>query len=107
MFDFRDKVVLITGAAQGFGRVCALAFAERGAKVAICDLNDDGGAETLRQIRAAGAQGFYRHADVAKEDDVAQLVAQTVAVKAATPPRYVRVRDAAGNYSRWRRVSRR
>ena len=32
MFDFKDKVVLITGAAQGFGRVLAQAFGERGAK---------------------------------------------------------------------------
>jgi hypothetical protein len=37
MFDFNGKVALITGAAQGFGRVCALAFAERGAKLALRD----------------------------------------------------------------------
>jgi NAD(P)-dependent dehydrogenase (short-subunit alcohol dehydrogenase family) len=78
MFDFRDKVVLITGAAQGFGRVCALAFAERGAKPAICDLNDGGGAQTLRQIQAAGGQGLYQHADVADEGEVAAFVARTV-----------------------------
>ncbi|MGH6905406.1 MAG: SDR family NAD(P)-dependent oxidoreductase, partial [Geminicoccaceae bacterium] len=79
MFDFRGKVVLITGAAQGFGRVCALAFAEQGAKVTICDINDDGGAETLRQIQAAGADGLYVHADVAAEEEVAALVDRTVA----------------------------
>jgi NAD(P)-dependent dehydrogenase (short-subunit alcohol dehydrogenase family) len=79
MFDFRGKVVLITGAAQGVGRVCALAFAERGAKVAICDLNDDGGAETLRQIEAADAEGLYVHTDVAREDAVAAFVDRTVA----------------------------
>jgi NAD(P)-dependent dehydrogenase (short-subunit alcohol dehydrogenase family) len=79
MFDFRGKVVLITGAAQGFGRVCALAFAERGAKVAICDLNDGGGAETLRQIEAADAEGLYVHTDVAREDAVAAFVDRTVA----------------------------
>lgn len=78
MFDFRDKVVLITGAAQGFGRVLALAFAERGAKVAICDINDEGGAETLGQIRADGGDGFYMHADVASEDEVKAFVARTV-----------------------------
>ena len=51
MKDRLDKVVLITGAAQGFGRVLANAFAERGAKLALCDINDDGGAETLAQGR--------------------------------------------------------
>jgi NAD(P)-dependent dehydrogenase (short-subunit alcohol dehydrogenase family) len=79
MFDFRGKVVLITGAAQGFGRVCALAFAERGAKLALCDLNDDGGRETLRQVEARGAEGLYLHADVAREDQVEAFVAATVA----------------------------
>jgi NAD(P)-dependent dehydrogenase (short-subunit alcohol dehydrogenase family) len=79
VFDFRGKVVLITGAAQGFGRVCALAFAERGAKLALCDLNDAGGQETLRQVEAKGAEGLYQHADVAREDDVQRFVAATVA----------------------------
>lgn len=65
MFDFKGKVVLITGAAQGFGRVCALAFAECGAKLALCDINDAGGEETLRLVREAGADGLYQHADVA------------------------------------------
>ena len=51
MFDFRSKVVLITGAAQGFGRVCALAFADRGAKLALCDLIR----QRRRGDRAAGA----------------------------------------------------
>jgi NAD(P)-dependent dehydrogenase (short-subunit alcohol dehydrogenase family) len=49
VFAFARNVVLITGAAQGLGRVCALAFATRGAKLALCDINDDGGQETLRQ----------------------------------------------------------
>jgi 3-oxoacyl-[acyl-carrier protein] reductase len=48
MFDFNHKVVLITGAAQGFGKVCALAFADRGAKLSLCDINDERGQETLR-----------------------------------------------------------
>ncbi len=52
MLDFKDKVVLITGAAQGFGRVLANAFAERGAKLALCDINDEGGEETLAQVKA-------------------------------------------------------
>jgi NAD(P)-dependent dehydrogenase (short-subunit alcohol dehydrogenase family) len=78
MLDFKDKVVLITGAAQGFGRVLAQAFAERGAKLALCDINDDGGAETLQQVKAQGADGFYQHADISKESDVERFVAATV-----------------------------
>ena len=79
MFDFRDKAVLITGAAQGFGRVCAVAFAERGSKLALCDIDDEGGRETLHQVEACRADGFYLHVDVAKEAQVEQFVNTTVA----------------------------
>lgn len=42
MSDLKDKVIMITGAAQGFGRVLAYAFAERGAKIALCGIKDEG-----------------------------------------------------------------
>jgi NAD(P)-dependent dehydrogenase (short-subunit alcohol dehydrogenase family) len=77
MFEFTGKSVLITGAAQGFGRVCAIAFAERGARLALCDIHDAGGEATLKAVRDAGAEGFYQHADVAREPDVKKLVAET------------------------------
>ena len=57
MFDFKGKSVLITSTAQGCGRVCAEASAEQGANVAMCDVNDDGGKETLAAVEAAGANG--------------------------------------------------
>jgi len=78
MFDFTGKSVLITGAAQGFGRVLAQAFAARGARLALCDINDKGGRETLTQVEAAGADGFYQNADVSQEAAVEGFVAATV-----------------------------
>ena len=36
--DFSDKTVIVTGAAHGFGRAIAVAFAERGAQVWACDV---------------------------------------------------------------------
>lgn len=44
--DFTGKTVLVTGAAHGFGRAIALAFAENGAIVHACDINDTGLKET-------------------------------------------------------------
>jgi len=59
--------------------VLAQAFAERGAKLALCDINDSGGEETLALVKATGADGFYAHADISREADVKRFVAETVA----------------------------
>lgn len=45
--DFEGKTVIVTGAAHGFGRAIAQAFAARGAAVHICDVNEQGLAETV------------------------------------------------------------
>ena len=45
---FEYRRVLVTGAAHGFGRAIALAFAERGAEVIACDINAAGLAETQK-----------------------------------------------------------
>jgi 3-oxoacyl-[acyl-carrier protein] reductase len=46
--EFAGKTVLVSGAAHGFGRAIALAFADNGAKVHACDVNTEGLAETAR-----------------------------------------------------------
>jgi len=51
-----NKVALITGTAQGMGRVAALRFAREGAQIVGCDLNVDGNRETVRQVRQSGGE---------------------------------------------------
>ena len=76
--DFKGKVVLVTGGARGIGREIALAFAQYGAKVAICDLNEDALKETVSEIEDVGGEGMYVIANVTLADDVENMVDKVV-----------------------------
>ncbi len=54
----KDKVTLITGGAAGIGKATARRFAEEGAIVVICDLNEVGGLETIQELPGPGS--FFR-----------------------------------------------
>jgi 3-oxoacyl-[acyl-carrier protein] reductase len=73
--DFTGKTALVTGAAHGFGRAIAVAFAKRGATVWACDVIDDELRETEQQCRAAGGKCHPRTTDVRDKAGVEHLVA--------------------------------
>ena len=58
---------LITGAASGIGHAAALLFAAEGARVAVGDLDQVGGENTVAEIEAAGGEAFYGYIDVSDE----------------------------------------
>ncbi|MFC4911498.1 glucose 1-dehydrogenase [Actinomadura gamaensis] len=73
------KAVLITGASQGIGAATARVFAGYGARVAIADVNEEGGRETAAQIEKDGGEALFVRADVTVGADVEAAVAATVA----------------------------
>lgn len=76
--EFEGRVALVTGASGGIGRATAQMFAARGAKVAVVDVKDADGAETVDLIRKAGGEAFYMRVDVSDETAVREMVAKTV-----------------------------
>lgn len=77
--QFPAQTVIVTGAAHGFGRAIAIAFAERGAQVWACDVLADELAETRQLCADAGGQCAVRTVDVADRDAVFAFVDEVVA----------------------------
>ncbi|TAK56587.1 MAG: SDR family oxidoreductase [Gammaproteobacteria bacterium] len=76
--DFSGKVVLITGGATGIGRAAAVAFADRGARLIIGDVNEAQGRLTVGLAQSRGAEALFVPTDVSKEGDVVALVEAAV-----------------------------
>jgi glucose 1-dehydrogenase len=72
------RVAIVTGAAQGIGRACAVRLAKEGARVAVCDVNATGGAEVVNAVTAGGGQAVFARCDVSKPEDVAATLAATL-----------------------------
>ena len=65
------KIILVTGAGSGIGRVCSRAMAVEGACVITTDLNAEEAERTAAEIRASGGDAVSRRCDVGDEGDVA------------------------------------
>lgn len=64
------KVVIITGASSGFGKLTAKRAAEMGGKIVLAARSEEKLKETVAEIKAAGGEASYIVTDVAKKDDV-------------------------------------
>jgi NAD(P)-dependent dehydrogenase (short-subunit alcohol dehydrogenase family) len=69
-----NKVALITGAGSGIGRESALLFAQEGARIAVVDVNDQAGEAVVSELRSAGREAVFFHADVSKAADAEAMI---------------------------------
>jgi len=72
------KTALVTGGGSGIGRAASLAYAREGARVAVVDVNVEGGEETVQRIKEAGGDAILVHADVSGASGTEEMVAKTV-----------------------------
>ncbi len=75
---FNNKVVIVTGAAQGIGKEIAIQYAKSGANVVLADMNKQFIHEVNDQINQSGYVSKYIVTDVRKEEDVIELMKFTV-----------------------------
>ncbi|MBE1594088.1 MULTISPECIES: SDR family NAD(P)-dependent oxidoreductase [Streptomyces] len=76
--DMAGRVALVTGGGGGIGRATAHAFARRGARVAVLDINGDLAAQTLKEIKAIGGSAEVFIVDVSDAESVESAVGAVV-----------------------------
>lgn len=89
----KGRVALVAAGSKGLGRAIAMELAAEGARVAICARGKDALDATVAEITAAGGHAVGFVADVARAEDVAQLVAST---QAALGPIDILVTNSGG-----------
>jgi len=70
----KDNVAIITGAGQGIGQATAVKFAEEGAKVVVCDINDASVQKTVQLVTASGGEAIGFVVDVTHKASISKMV---------------------------------
>jgi NAD(P)-dependent dehydrogenase (short-subunit alcohol dehydrogenase family) len=77
-FGLNERVVVITGAAQGIGEACARRLVHDGAAVALWDVSDAPGQALAAELQAQGGRAVYLHCDVSSKAQVDAALAATL-----------------------------
>ena len=78
LFNLEGRVALVTGGNGGLGLGMALGLAEAGAHIAVAARNTEKTATALSQIEATGVKALGLTADISRESDITEMVAQTI-----------------------------
>lgn len=77
-YDFTDKVVLISGAGSGFGKLAAQRFSAAGAKLSLADISEDEVCKVASDIQTSGGTAQSSQCDVTRASDVQRWIEETV-----------------------------
>jgi NAD(P)-dependent dehydrogenase (short-subunit alcohol dehydrogenase family) len=106
----KDKIILITGAANGLGSAAARRLAQEGAIVFLSDIDDVSGNAVTEDINSAGGRAQYLHHDVSQPADWERVFSD---IRASHNRLDVLVNNAGGgtyndietvSFQEWRRV---
>jgi NAD(P)-dependent dehydrogenase (short-subunit alcohol dehydrogenase family) len=75
---FSERVCLVTGAGSGIGKAVAKQFAAEGGKIAIVDVNEQHGNQTVQEIVAANSSALFVKCDVGNAGEVQRAVKTTL-----------------------------
>ena len=78
MSSLTGKIAIVTGGAGGIGSATAKLLAERGAAVAVADINADAAAQVADAIKAMGGNAIALRLDLAEEESIAAMIRDTV-----------------------------
>lgn len=78
LMNLKDKVTIITGAAQGIGFACAERFIKEGAIVILADVNAEKGEASAQTLRDAGGDSHFVACDVGEKSQVDALVGEAI-----------------------------
>lgn len=76
--EFQGQTIIVTGAGRGIAAATAQAFAWRGARVGVCDIDAEAASGTVEAIERAGGEAMALAADVSDEKSVQLLVNKLV-----------------------------
>ncbi len=77
-FGLQDRVIVVTGSAQGIGEACARRLVADGAAVALWDVADAHGQALATELAAGGGRVAYAHCNVASKADIDAALAATL-----------------------------
>ena len=72
--DYRDKVVVVTGGANGIGKAIAWEYGHQGATVIFCDNNEEAGTDLQQRMNEENLKGYYYKIDLEAIQEIEKMI---------------------------------